>query len=304
MAALVTSASAFLAQALPTVPTTMLAHDRSTNGTLPGPSQTLAGAELYDALYAAGYHKSPNTTRAMELLLYLQNRTRMEALFGPVHSVLDIGCSHGYAVERLWSYGYRASGVDVSTIAVAAARRVRGEPSDHCVHNCFVQSSVTTLPWPMHAFDAIMSSDVLEHVEPAEVDDAVKEISRVAAKLIVLKISVSSDVVDSRQKKYFEDMRKRNATVNTSTGDNQPLFEKQLPTNLHATSRKSDWWIDKFTKLGGWKLHSKLPIPRGPGGHLRTWICCSFVMTRPEGHGGHAQAKEQGHKDRSGPSSS
>ena len=255
-------------------------HVHNVSGAPHLPSDMLSGAELYDALYASGYHRERNTTRAGELLQYLQNRTRVESLFGPLRSVLDIGCSHGYAVERLWSFGYMASGVDVSTIAVAAARAARGEPSGNCLRTCFIQSSATALPWPTHAFDAIMSSDVLEHLEPKDVDDAVNEISRVAAKLIVLKISHSGDRVDGRQMKYFEQMRLRNATVNTSTGNNLPLFEKQLPPDLHTTARKPDWWIEKFHKLGGWKLHSKLPIPRGPGGHLRTWICCSFVMTR------------------------
>ena len=44
-----------------------------------------------------------------------------------VRSVLDVGCSHGYAVSWLWRHGIKASGLDVSSIAISKAKAARGE---------------------------------------------------------------------------------------------------------------------------------------------------------------------------------
>ena len=159
----------------------------------------LSGKELYDALYASGYHGLRNHTRAHELLSYLADTNRTANL--GVRSVLDVGCSHGYAVSALWTAGYVASGVDLSTVAIDRARQIRGNGS--CVQRCFAQGSATAIPWPTHAFDAIMSSDVLEHVEPADVPAAVTEISRVASRLLVLKIAAGGDQVDAKQHRLF-----------------------------------------------------------------------------------------------------
>jgi hypothetical protein len=49
----------------------------------------LAGAELYDALYATGYHANGNTSRAHELIEYLTT-TNVSIVHG-VTSVLDVG---------------------------------------------------------------------------------------------------------------------------------------------------------------------------------------------------------------------
>merc|ERR1719502_1446509 len=95
----------------------------------------LSGAALYDSLYAAGYHNKTTGSRALDLLPTLQNMTRSVGLA----SVLDIGCSHGYAVNWLWGLGVRASGVDISSNAISLARRTRGEPEDKCVGPCFRQ---------------------------------------------------------------------------------------------------------------------------------------------------------------------
>ena len=38
-----------------------------------------------------------------------------------VSSVLDFGCSHGYAVSTLWKHNITASGYDISQVAVKMA---------------------------------------------------------------------------------------------------------------------------------------------------------------------------------------
>lgn len=229
----------------------------------------LSGADLYDALYASGYHGLRNHTRAGEVLNFMSDTNRTTSL--GVRSVLDLGCSHGFAVAALWSMGYIASGVDISSIAVERARQIREAPAGKCVQPCFAQGPATLLPWRTNAFDAIVSSDVLEHVEAADVPAAIRELSRVATRMLVLKIAKGADFVDAKQVRLFQHEKERNRTVSGKS-----LFASgDLPSNLHPTTHGPDWWIERLRHEGGWREYSRLPTPHG-----RPWLCCTFVLRR------------------------
>ena len=115
----------------------------------PPGGKPMGGAALYDALYATGYHANLNTTRALHL--------NLSGALG-VRSVLDVGCSHGYAVSWLWRHGIKASGLDVSSIAIAKAKAALKKCS-----LCSAQLSLllfgvptgrragTVAPWPRRA---------------------------------------------------------------------------------------------------------------------------------------------------------
>ena len=121
-----------------------------------------------------------------------------------------------------------------------------------------------------------MSSDVLEHVEPEDVEASILELSRVASVMLVLKISRSYDIVDHKQITNFNYTRDtKRKTWDQSKADEYSTFDEDLPNTLHPTVKSSDWWIRQFERLGGWKVHSRLPVP-----HKRPWLCCSFVMRR------------------------
>ncbi len=72
----------------------------------------------------------------------------------------------------LWETGVGANGVDVSDNAIALANRTRlkdGAPGQCPYQPCIHQASASALPFPDRSFDAAMSTDVLEHVEAADV---------------------------------------------------------------------------------------------------------------------------------------
>lgn len=238
----------------------------------------LQGSALYDALYQSGYHADTNKSRAIDLLPFVYDvAKRTES-----SSVLDVGCSHGYAVERLWQQGLRASGLDLSNVAVELAIKSRGTPEHQCVPPCFTQGSATALPWANQSFDVIMSTDVLEHLPPADVPAAARELSRVAKKALVLKIAMKGDHVDNMQ-------RQRAARYSNST----------LPSNLHPTARHPSFWWHHFKKVDpswtvvgnpAWqamyKQHLKPEEVHSKAHHVqlyllgRPWTCCSFAMIR------------------------
>jgi len=260
---------------------------------------TLAGRELYNTLYEHGYHTDLKSWRG-EFLMF----TACEmSLWYNLSSFLDIGCSHGLGVQRLWEQGaLTASGVDVSDKAVARARgaRLRCPPQanqstndaacgfhasdklrnaniaqtlshrnatsrppwplltgrSRCVPPCFQRAPATALPFADGSFDAVMSTDVLEHLAESEVDAAVGELTRVAKRFLFLKIS--------NRKEHWP------AKV---PGAN-------LPAALHQTVRPRAFWVDRFAGAG-FTLHHALEDSRAYRWMRRfPKMCCSLVLQR------------------------
>lgn len=94
----------------------------------------------------------------------------------PGERVLDVGSGPGFLAatiaETVGSSGW-VCGVDISEPLLAVAR-------SHCAHQSWVEfrhGDATQLPFPDHAFDALVSTQVLEYVR--DVDAALGEFHRV-----------------------------------------------------------------------------------------------------------------------------
>lgn len=106
-----------------------------------------------------------------------RRRLVMDALSAqPGEDVVDVGCGPGfYLAELAEQVGPQGSvtGIDSASamLALAAKRAERHE------NVAFHQADATSLPVPDHAFDAVLSVQVLEYL--ADVDGAIAEIHRV-----------------------------------------------------------------------------------------------------------------------------
>jgi len=83
-------------------------------------------------------------------------------------SVLEVGCAHGFIVEKLNSLGIPAWGIDVSKYAV-----------ENRAHHNVIEGDVLDIPFKDDYFDFVYSSDMLEHVPEDQVSTAIDEIARV-----------------------------------------------------------------------------------------------------------------------------
>jgi ubiquinone biosynthesis O-methyltransferase len=95
--------------------------------------------------------------------------------------ILDVGCGDGVLSYMLAKEHAILSGVDTSDIAIAYAKeKTKNMQID------FRQASAYKLPFDEGEFDAVVSSDVIEHVQ--DVNQYLKEIKRVTKKggIIVL----------------------------------------------------------------------------------------------------------------------
>lgn len=221
----------------------------------------LRGAELYEAIYRLGCSSEGLMVHYNPILAELK---RMAGRGEGAHSVLDVGCSHGGGVKALWNMGLNASGVYVSTTAVDMARERQGDNPQSCVGTCWQQASVTALPFADLSFDAIISTDVLEHLDPPDVDTAVAELARVARKWMLLKISnrVESNRMQAIRAPFGN---------GTFAKEARRQFRRDLPPQLHASVHDADWWIAKF-KAVGFVHHRAIHVP--------SWACCAFVLRK------------------------
>lgn len=110
-----------------------------------------------------------------------------DALLGMVRatapgSVLDAGCGEGFVTALLARELPDATlqGIDVSPDAIAYAR----QHHNHCA--TFHTGSLYVLPFPDGAFDTVVCSEVLEHLE--DPDAAVAELKRVARRAVVITV--------------------------------------------------------------------------------------------------------------------
>lgn len=97
-------------------------------------------------------------------------------------SVLDAGCGEGYVTHYLAGKdpGLRLTGVDVREEAIAYARSRFPDAAR------FQRGSLYKLPFSDNSFDAVLCSEVLEHVK--DVDRALQELKRVSRRYVIITV--------------------------------------------------------------------------------------------------------------------
>ena len=151
--------------------------------------------------------------------------------------ILDVGCSHGYGVERLWRSNLDAVGVDVAptAIAMANAHRTRGRRCGGLP--CYQVASATRLPFANKSVDAILSTDVLEHLLPSELDAMATEFLRVARRMLFLKVAPVAEknlgpIWNLHKARQFPNVTQLHTTI-------MPIVEWQQLFVRHGASRVS-----------------------------------------------------------------
>jgi len=89
-----------------------------------------------------------------------------------VRTALDVGCATGYLVEVLRERGVDAQGCDLSEFAIDHA-------TPGAVGHVRVANLFAGLPWPDGAFELVTTLEILEHLPPDRVPDALHELARV-----------------------------------------------------------------------------------------------------------------------------
>lgn len=90
----------------------------------------------------------------------------------PPARILEVGCGYGELLKHLSGLGYQMRGCEVLPELVEQAVKTG-------LSEIVYQTSGTSLPEPDDSYDAVISSDVLEHVPPDLRENFMKEMVRV-----------------------------------------------------------------------------------------------------------------------------
>lgn len=182
--------------------------------------------KVYTKLYELGYHIKEKTNIGEKLAESLMKKYDFK-------SILDVGCSQGLAVKKYQESGIDSYGIDVSERAIKESKKLK-------IRNCQV-ASVLELPCNDNTFDAIVSTDVLEHLEPNDIKKALNEINRSASKYLFLQIAKSkegrTDWIDLLKEKHPELVEGIN--------------------NLHLSVFQPKQWVEWVESFGKFKLLEK-----------------------------------------------
>ncbi len=122
----------------------------------------------------------------------LSKRLAVALASADVHSgmrVLDIGCGRGESLIWLARKEIEAWGMDYSPVAVDLARDAVYK-ADVTAHSCcrLLAANARHLPFEPEAFDRVLMLDLVEHLHPWELEQALTEVRRVlkpGGKLII-----------------------------------------------------------------------------------------------------------------------
>lgn len=98
----------------------------------------------------------------------------------PGMAVLDVGCGRGEILRHAAQLGADAYGIDYAEVAVNMSRQVIGTVEGVTPGRMGVyQADAKHLPFPTGAFDRVVMFDVVEHLYPWELHEAMLEVRRV-----------------------------------------------------------------------------------------------------------------------------
>jgi cyclopropane fatty-acyl-phospholipid synthase-like methyltransferase len=121
-------------------------------------------------LDSEGEHLSRRLKAAFEL-----------ATVEPGMRVLDVGCGRGEILLHCARLGADAYGIDYAPVAMSLSKKLLDKVDEEGIttHVGISQADAKHLPFPPGHFDRVLMFDVVEHLHPWELDEAMREIHRV-----------------------------------------------------------------------------------------------------------------------------
>lgn len=129
----------------------------------------LSACEGYEEfLSSEGEHLSRRLSQTFEL-----------AEVGAGMRVLDIGCGRGEILAHCAQLGADALGIDYAAVAVRLARHVASKRAEEQGQIGVYQADAKHLPFPAGSFDRVLMFDIVEHLHPWELQQALLQAHRV-----------------------------------------------------------------------------------------------------------------------------
>jgi ubiquinone/menaquinone biosynthesis C-methylase UbiE len=187
--------------------------------------------EGYDEFNASeGEHLSRRLAAAFEL-----------ADVVPGMNVLDVGCGRGEILKHCANLGANAFGLDYAPVAVRMSKQVLdGLSEDTPGQGGVMLSDAKKLPFPDQFFDRVLMFDVVEHLHPWELQEALLEVRRVMKDNGRLIIHTAPNIWYDRYAYPFV----RAFRILTGNGANYPANPRQflVDHNEHVHVNEQSLW--------------------------------------------------------------
>lgn len=173
--------------------------------------------------------------------------------------VLDVGCGDGALSYLLARKGVIVSGIDNQEIAIRFARqKTKGINID------FKVGSAYELPWGVGTFDAVVSSDVIEHLQ--DTTRYLEEIKRVT--------KVGGAVVISTPIRFTEEPLDKMHVIEWFPSEFKQIIEEVFPKSRYLNSHPV-FWFEMINRNRYYKLMVNLfSLIRNPFESFNTKFYC------------------------------
>src|SRR5580698_1485502 len=170
----------------------------------------------------------------------------------PVTTSLDVGCATGYLVEALRELGVDALGSDISQYAI-----------DHATPGARdylrVGNLTDGLPFDDGQFELVSTLEILEHIPPADIPQALKEIRRVCGGLVYATIPSFGRNASGPDGHFEGKVRPERLEHYNGLGADflGPVPDEDLevdangvPIEGHLCIAAFGWWTERFSEAG------------------------------------------------------
>jgi len=200
-----------------------------------------------------------------------------------VQRTLDVGCAKGYLVEALRELGLDAHGCDISSYAVEHA-------APGALGYVRMGDLSRGLPYRDGEFDLVSALEILEHLPPDEVPDAIAELRRVCGGVLYATIpsfGPSGSGPDGHfEGKVLPERLEHYRSLGAGYAGPVPFEDLAVdvdgrPVEGHLTIASYDWWTERFADAGfdRWAdVERRLYGDIAPAGLGRHWNLYVFAV--------------------------
>jgi ubiquinone/menaquinone biosynthesis C-methylase UbiE len=171
----------------------------------------------------------------------------------PGMTILDVGCGRGEILRHCAKLGADAYGIDYAAVAVKMSQNVIQAVDEIAPGKTAVmQADAKKLPFPDAAFDRVLMFDVVEHLHPWELHEAMLEVHRVLKPNGRFIIHTAPNVWYDR---YAYPLVRQFRRL-TGQGEQYPKDPRQflVDVNQHVhVNEQSMWSMDRTLRQAGFK---------------------------------------------------
>ena len=218
----------------------------------------LSSCEGYDEFITSeGAHLSRRLSQALEA-----------AKIAPGMRVLDVGCGRGEILHHCAELGAQAYGMDYALVAAQMAQRLAtGDGEErNAAYVCLADAK--QLPFSATSFDRVLMFDLVEHLHPWELDQALAEARRVLRPDGRLIIHTAPNVYYNRY--AYPVVRFVRTLMNQKTNyprDPRAIVPANLDVHVNEQSAWSLWWV---LRRAGFRARVWLDTP--PQNRREGWV--------------------------------